>query len=94
MNQMMYKEINVNKVLYKTLVITNFNSKNMRFFFNLIYWISKLNSLGFIFRFNDRFGSNTLKKCNFVLIDLESSLWSHSFLTISNYMCCEQIGWF
>jgi len=30
---MMYKEINVNKVLYKTLKTVNFNSKNMRFLF-------------------------------------------------------------
>jgi len=29
----MYKEINVNKVLYKTLTTTNFNFKNMRFIF-------------------------------------------------------------
>ena len=33
MNQMMYKEININKVLYKTLIITNFNFKNIRFLF-------------------------------------------------------------
>jgi len=29
----MYKEINVNKVLYKTLSITNFNSKSLKFIF-------------------------------------------------------------
>ena len=33
MNQMMYKKINVNKVLYETLTTTNFNSKSMRFLF-------------------------------------------------------------
>ena len=33
MNKMMYKEINVNKILYKTLTTTNFNSKNIRFLF-------------------------------------------------------------
>jgi len=31
MNQVIYKEINVNKVVYKTLTTTNFNSKSMRF---------------------------------------------------------------
>jgi len=29
----MYKEMNVSKVLYKTLITTNFNSKNIRFLF-------------------------------------------------------------
>jgi len=29
----MYEEINVNRVLYKTLTTTKFNSKNMRFLF-------------------------------------------------------------
>jgi len=29
----MYKEISVNKVIYKTLITTNFNSKNIKFLF-------------------------------------------------------------
>ena len=33
MNKMMYKEISVNKVIYKTLITTNFNSKNIKFLF-------------------------------------------------------------
>jgi len=33
MNQMMYKEINVNKILYKTLITTNFYSKSIRYIF-------------------------------------------------------------
>jgi len=33
MNQMIYKEINVNKVLHKTLTTTNLISKSMRFLF-------------------------------------------------------------
>ena len=33
MNQMMYKKINVNKVLYKTFTTINFYSKSMRFLF-------------------------------------------------------------
>jgi len=33
MNKMMYKKINVNKVLYKRLTTTNFNSKSMIFLY-------------------------------------------------------------
>ena len=36
MSQMMYKEININKVLYKTLTTINFYSKNMRSLFKSI----------------------------------------------------------
>ena len=32
-NQMIYKEVNVNKTLYKILTTTNFYFKSMRFFF-------------------------------------------------------------
>jgi len=32
----MYKEININNFLYKTLIITNFNSKSIRFFFKSV----------------------------------------------------------
>lgn len=32
MNKMMHKKNNVNTVLYKSLITTNFNSKSMRFF--------------------------------------------------------------
>ena len=33
MNQMRYKKININKVLYKTWTSTNLNFKRTRFFF-------------------------------------------------------------
>jgi len=36
MNQMMYKKVNVNKVLYKTLNTTSFNSKSKRFLFKRV----------------------------------------------------------
>ena len=36
MNQMIYKKIDVNKVVYKTLTTTNFNFKMMRFFFKSV----------------------------------------------------------
>jgi len=32
----MYKEINVNKVIYKILITTNFYLKNMRFLFKSV----------------------------------------------------------
>jgi len=42
----MYKENNVNKVLYKTLITTNFNFKNIKFLFknvkNKEKWVDKL----------------------------------------------------
>jgi len=33
MNQMIYKRININKVLYITFTTTNFNSKSMKLLF-------------------------------------------------------------
>jgi len=39
MNQTIYKKINVSTVIYTTLTITNFNSKNMK----LLFKVSKLN---------------------------------------------------
>ena len=36
MNKMIYKKINVNKVLYKTLITINFNLKNIKFLFKSV----------------------------------------------------------
>ena len=33
---MMYKEINVNKILYKTFTVTNFNFKSIRLHFKSV----------------------------------------------------------
>jgi len=36
MNEMLYKEININKFLYKILITDNFNSKSMKFHFKSV----------------------------------------------------------
>jgi len=42
-NQMIYKKINVNKIVYKWLFTTNFNSKNIKKSVSLP-WVQKINS--------------------------------------------------